>query len=108
MGLTAIVVGAAVFNPLATPFGINLGSMATTGNEVAWVAGTSQCMNVIVGPSDANYDSHPSNLNGQTFTVEGCGGGGIWINDADGNIYAQCGAFSEADVCGVHTTAHCI
>ncbi|KAF8173145.1 hypothetical protein K438DRAFT_1490486, partial [Mycena galopus ATCC 62051] len=75
--------------------------------EVAWVAGTSQCTNVIIGPSDANYCSRPFTLNDQTFTVEGCGGG-IWINDSQGNVYAQCGAFSEVDQCGVHTTAHCI
>ncbi|KAJ6534157.1 hypothetical protein B0H19DRAFT_885480, partial [Mycena capillaripes] len=87
--------------------GINLGSVTSTGNEVAWVTGTSQCNNVVIGPSDTNYCSRPFNLNGQTFTVEGCGGG-IWINDAKGNVYAQCGAFSEADACGVRTTAHCI
>jgi hypothetical protein len=35
---------------LAAPFAINIGQSKSTGNDVAWVAGQSQCNNAILGP----------------------------------------------------------
>ncbi|KAJ7592227.1 hypothetical protein C8J56DRAFT_1162622 [Mycena floridula] len=86
---------------------INLGTIASTGDMVAWVSGDDRCTNhEIVGPSDTNYCSRPFGLNGQNeLTVEGCGGT-LWIN-LNFQFYGNCGVFSEPDFCGIHTVYHC-
>ncbi|KAJ7280391.1 hypothetical protein C8J57DRAFT_1464701 [Mycena rebaudengoi] len=92
---------------LAAPFGINIGGVDSTGNVVAWVSGQSKCNNVIVGAIGSNPCGCPFNLNGQTFTLQGCGGP-LSINTGSGAFFANCGVFSEPDACGVHSEFHCI
>ncbi|KAJ6499462.1 hypothetical protein DFH09DRAFT_929576 [Mycena vulgaris] len=107
MALASIVRGAAVAAPRAAPFGINIGFISSDDNTVAWVEGQSQCDNVILAPTGANFCNRPFSLNGETFTAQGCGGP-FWIQNADGSVFAYCTDFSEESKCGVTTQYHCI
>ncbi|KAJ7280402.1 hypothetical protein C8J57DRAFT_1464709 [Mycena rebaudengoi] len=85
----------------------NIGGVDSTGNVVAWVSGQPKCNNVIVGAIGSNPCGRPFNLNGRTFTLQGCGEP-LSINTGSGAFFANCGVFSEADACGVHSEFHCI
>ncbi|KAH9476057.1 hypothetical protein JR316_0011627 [Psilocybe cubensis] len=90
----------------AADFGINIGS--TFNNVVAWVDGQSKCNNVVIAAAGTNFCGHSFNLNGRTFTVNGCGGP-LWVTQGPSNTFwANCGSLSEADACGVHTNWHCL
>ncbi|KAF7351717.1 hypothetical protein MSAN_01604900 [Mycena sanguinolenta] len=115
MSLAPIAHGAAIGNdttaaaePLAAPFGVNIGQVQATGNMVAWVAGASQCQNVIIGPIGTNFCGRAFTLNGISLSAEGCGGG-IWLQqNGVAGIWAECASFSEASQCGVVTNYHCV
>ncbi|KAJ7909845.1 hypothetical protein B0H13DRAFT_2490078 [Mycena leptocephala] len=92
---------------LAAPFEINIGQNAASGNIVAWVSGTSQCSNAVLGPIGANFCERPFQLGGKTLTVHGCGGPQADVTSSDGTYFALCSPFSEADGCGIHTLFHC-
>ncbi|PPQ89313.1 hypothetical protein CVT25_000380 [Psilocybe cyanescens] len=91
---------------LVPSFGINIGS--TFNNVVAWVDGQSKCNNVIIAARGTNFCGHSFNLNGRTFTANGCGGP-LWVTEGSSNTFwANCGPLSEADECGVQTNYHCL
>ncbi|PPQ92486.1 hypothetical protein CVT25_010431 [Psilocybe cyanescens] len=79
----------------AAPFGVNIGT--TFNNIVAWVDGQSKCNNVVIAAKGTNPCGHSFNLNGRSFTLNGCGGP-LWVTQGSSNTFwANCGSLSEGD-----------
>ncbi|KAJ7176325.1 hypothetical protein C8R43DRAFT_872772 [Mycena crocata] len=96
---------------LAAPFEIKIGNQESSKNVVAWISGQSQCNNAPLSPIGVNPCGRSFSLNGQAFTLEGCGGSnGLWVQNVPSSkgTFAFCSGFSEKDSCTVHTLWHCI